>query len=169
MSGLTRVIALLLLPSTTAFAEEPAPIPLDVQQHMRAMVGAWTFSGRQGERTFSGEEAISLTESGDTLVQKGFFDLGGGKKEHYAIFSGWDGSKKTVLVHGFTTDGVVWEGEWKSVDGATWSGTASGQPATFEVNETTMRYEDAGDGTPWVTEFRRVAQENSEPASPERR
>jgi hypothetical protein len=35
---------------------------------------------------------------------------------------------------------------------------SSGGPAKFEVNKDTMRYEDSGDGTPWISEFTRSNQ-----------
>lgn len=155
MRVLPLVFAAALLLTQTCTAQDSNPIPLEVRDHMGSMVGDWTFRGHQGERTFSGQEEVRLVNDGTALLQEGFFDLGGGAKEHYVILSGWDGTLRTVLVVGFTTDGVAWEGEWKSLDGAKWIGTASGGPATFEVGEETMRYEDAGDGTPWVSEFSR--------------
>lgn len=146
-------IAALLLSISPAVAQETTPVPDEVKKHMRSMVGAWTFSGSQGDRTFSGEEEITLTSNETALLQVGFFQLDGGKKEYYSIFSGWDGQQETVLVRGFTTMGATWTGEWKTLDDGTWIGTASGGLASFEVNAETMRYEDSGDGTPWVSEF----------------
>ena len=58
-------------------------------------------------------------------------------------------------MRGFTSDGVSWAGEWKSLSNGKWTGTASGGRATFEVKQDSMRYEDAGDGTPWISEFTR--------------
>lgn len=122
---------------------------------MESMVGSWTFKGTQGARTFSGAETIQLVNNKTTLLQQGYFDLTDGTKEHYVILSGWDGSKNTVLVRGFTTDGFTWAGEWKQLKDGKWKGTASGGLAQFEVKKDTMRYEDAGDGTPWISEFKR--------------
>ena len=126
---------------------------------MERMVGSWTFQGHQGNRKFSGEETIRLTNNNTALIQEGFFELKNGKKEHYVILSGWDGSKKSVVVRGFTSDGLSWPGEWKKLSNGTWHGTASGGAARFEVKKDSMRYEDAGDGTPWISEFKRRQKE----------
>jgi hypothetical protein len=93
------------------------------------------------------------------LLQEGYFDLKDGTKEHYVILSGWDGSSNSVPVRGFTTDGISWTGEWKTLKDGTWKGTASGGPAEFRVAKNTMRYEDSGDGTPWISEFTRSSKE----------
>ena len=66
-----------------------------------------------------------------------------------------DGSKETVHVRGFTSDGYSWTGEWKKLSKGKWEGTASGKPATFELKGDSMRYEDSTDGTPWLSEFSR--------------
>ncbi|MEN0110784.1 MAG: hypothetical protein AAF805_08675 [Planctomycetota bacterium] len=155
MRVLPLVFAAALLLTRACAAEDSIPIPVEVRDHMGSMVGDWTFRGHEGERTFSGEEKVRLVNNGTALVQEGFFDLGDGAKEHYVILSGWDGTLRTVLVVGFSTEGHAWEGEWTSLDGTKWIGTASGEPATFEVGEETMRYEDTGAGTPWVSEFSR--------------
>ena len=89
------------------------------------------------------------------MIQEGYFDLKDGKKEHYVILSGWDGNRKTVLVRGFTSDGVTWVGEWRKLKNGKWQGSASGEPATFEVKDDWMRYEDRGNGSPWISEFTR--------------
>lgn len=138
-----------------ASSQELTKIPSQVRKHMESMVGAWTFKGTQGKRQFSGAETIRLTNNNTALLQEGYFDLTDGEKEHYVIISGWDGSRNTVLVRGFTTDGVSWAGEWKKLNDGMWEGTASGGPAKFEVKKDTMRYEDSGDGTPWISEFSR--------------
>ncbi|MEO1618297.1 MAG: hypothetical protein AAFV88_20770 [Planctomycetota bacterium] len=154
-----RQIALMI--ATTALflsptaAQDPTKIPPQIQKHMESMVGSWTFEGRQGDRKFFGQETVRLTNNKTALLQEGYFDLGGGEKEHYVILSGWDGSAKTVFVRGFTTDGISWTGEWKKLKDGKWLGTASGGRAEFEVKKNTMRYEDAGDGTPWISEFTR--------------
>jgi hypothetical protein len=144
MQRVPLVILALLMLLSPASAQELAKIPLQVQKHMESMVGSWTFKGTQGDRKFSGAETIRLTNNKTALLQEGFFDLTDGTKEHYIILSGWDGSKKTVLVRGFTTDGVTWAGEWKNLKDGKWQGTASGGPAKFEVSKDTMRYEDSG-------------------------
>lgn len=142
----------------SVLAQEETPIPKTFQKQMDKMVGAWTFQGSEGSRKFSGAETIRLTNNKTALLQEGYFDLGGGKKEHYVILSGWDSSKKTMLVRGFTSDGYTWTGEWKELDQNKWIGSASGGKATFEVKAGSMRYEDAGDGTPWISEFTRKKQ-----------
>ncbi len=152
------IIALGLFNSSTS-AQEVSQIPAHVRKHMESMVGSWRFQGRQGTRTFSGAEKIRLINNKTALLQEGFFELTGGNKEHYVILSGWDGNKKSMLVRGFTTDGITWDGEWKTLKDGTWEGTASGGPAKFDVKKDTMRYEDSGDGTPWISEFKRVNQE----------
>ena len=152
-----RIIVLLLLSSSTS-AQEMSQAPPHVQEHMESMVGSWKFNGRQGARKFSGAEKIRLVNNKTALLQEGYFDLTDGGKEHYVILSGWDGSKNSMLVRGFTTDGITWDGEWKTLKGGKWEGTASGGPAKFEVNKDTMRYEDSGDGTPWISEFTRINQ-----------
>jgi hypothetical protein len=96
-----------------------------------------------------------LTNNKDALLQDGFFDLGGGKKEHDVVLSGWDGSRETVLVHGCTSGGYSWTGEWMKLNNRKSEGTASGGPATFELKGDWMRYEDSNDGTPWISEFSR--------------
>lgn len=145
--------ALICMSST--LAQEATPIPAAVKNHMQSMVGSWTFSGTEGDRKFSGAEVIRLTNGGTALLQEGHFDLGGAGKEHYVILSGWDGDKKLVSVRGFTSNGYTWVGQWKTLKDGTWSGTASGKPASFEVKKDTMRYEDAGEGKPWVSNFKR--------------
>lgn len=155
MKHLTTISLTLFMFLTPASAQELATIPSEVQKHMKNMVGSWTFKGTQGDRTFSGAEKIRLTNNKTALLQEGYFDLTDGNKEHYTILSGWDGAKKTVLVRGFTTDGVTWTGEWKKLKNGTWEGTASEGPAKFEVKKDTMRYEDSGEGTPWISEFSR--------------
>ena len=137
-------------------ADEVAKIPANVQKHMKGMVGSWTFKGTEGDRKFFGKETIRLTNNQTALLQEGYFDLGNGEKEHYVILSGWDGDKKTMVVRGFTTDGYTWSGEWKTLNGSKWIGTASGTKATFDVSANRMRYEDASNGTPWISEFTRV-------------
>lgn len=141
-----------------AAADEPTKIPADVKKHMKSMVGSWTFEGHQGDRTFKGEETVRVVSGGTALLQRGFFQLTDGGKEHYVILSGWDGDEKTVHVRGFTSHGISWSGEWKTVANGVWTGTASGGRATFEVKADTMRYEDAGEGTPWVSEFTRKSE-----------
>ena len=152
-------ILVLVLLNSPASAQELSKVPQDVQKHMESMVGSWTFKGTQGARRFSGAETIRLVNNKTALLQQGYFDLADGKKEHYVILSGWDGSKNTVLIRGFTTDGVTWAGEWKKLKDGKWEGTASGGLAQFEVKKDTMRYEDAGDGTPWISEFKRSNRE----------
>ena len=110
------LIALVILASSTS-AQELSQIPPRIQKHMQSMVGSWTFQGRQGARKFSGAEKIRLVNNKTALLQEGYFDLTDGHKEHYVILSGWDGSKKSMLVRGFTTDGVTWDGEWKKFEG----------------------------------------------------
>jgi hypothetical protein len=122
---------------------------------MESMVGSWTFKGTDGDRKFSGAETIRLTNNKTAILQEGYFDLVEGKKEHYVILSGWDGSKETVHVRGFTSDGYSWTGEWKKLSNGKWEGTASKKPATFELKGDSMRYEDSSDGTPWISEFSR--------------
>lgn len=149
------IIVVLILSSSTP-AQQMSQVPPQVQKHMESMVGSWTFNGRQGARKFSGAERIRLVNNKTALLQEGYFDLTDGKKEHYVILSGWDGTKNSVLVRGFTTDGITWDGEWKTLKGGKWEGSASGGPAKFEVKKDTMRYEDSGDGTPWISEFTRI-------------
>ncbi|MEM9351785.1 MAG: hypothetical protein AAGA92_02125 [Planctomycetota bacterium] len=151
----SMVLLLWLSALPAACAQELAKIPPAFQKHLEKMVGSWTFEGHEGARKFSGEETVRLINHKTVLVQEGFFDLGGGAKERYFIVSGWDGVKKTMLVRGFTSDGYTWSGEWKKLQDGRWEGTASGGVASFEVTEDAMRYEDANDGTPWVSEFRR--------------
>lgn len=122
---------------------------------MASMVGSWKFTGTEGDRKFSGEETIRLTNNKTAMLQEGYFDLGGGKKEHYVILSGWDGDRKTVLVRGFTSEGYSWTGEWRKLSNGKWEGTVAGGSATFEAKGDWLRYEDANDGTPWVSEFSR--------------
>lgn len=141
--------------SSCAADDDLATIPQHVQSHMQSMVGSWTFKGHQGDRKFAGEETIRLVNNDTALLQEGYFDLTNGEKEHYIILSGWDGDQNTVLVRGFTTDGITWAGEWKTIKDGTWHGTASDGPATFEVKRNSMRYEDAGEGTPWISNFTR--------------
>lgn len=150
------VISILLVCLSCVNGQDPTPIPEDIKQHMASMVGAWSFQGSQGDREFSGVETIRLVNNKTALIQEGYFDLGAGKKEHYVILSGWDGTKKTVVVRGFTSIGVSWTGEWKQLVDGKWKGTASGGAATFEVKENWMRYEDAGEGTPWISIFKRT-------------
>lgn len=150
----------LFLVAAPCDAQEMAPLPAPFKKQMESMEGSWTFEGTQGARTFSGEETIRLVNNGAALLQEGFFDLGDGNKEHYVILSGWDGTERSLLVRGFTSDGVTWTGVWKGLDDGVWKGTASGSPATFEVGEDSMRYEDSGDGTPWVSEFTRKQEES---------
>ena len=145
----------LLLNSPTS-AQELSKVPQHVQKHMESMVGSWTFKGTQGARKFSGAETIRLVNNNTALLQEGYFDLNDEMKEHYVILSGWDGSKNTVVVRGFTTDGITWAGEWKKLKDGQWEGTASGGPAKFKVKKDTMRYQDSGDGTPWISEFTRI-------------
>lgn len=153
MQRVSLVITAFVSIVSPAFAQEA--IPSRVQKHMASMVGRWTFKGTEGDRKFSGAEAIRLTSNKTALIQEGYFDLKDGKKEHYVILSGWDGNRKTVLVRGFTSDGVTWAGEWKKLSNGKWQGRASGGPATFEVKGDWMRYEDSGNGTPWISEFKR--------------
>ena len=155
MSRVTYVSLALVILSIPASAQDMSKIPTEIKQHMESMVGSWTFIGTQGKRTFSGEETIRLTNNNTALLQEGYFNLTDGTKEHYVILSGWDGSKKTVLVRGYTTEGLTWSGEWKRLKAGRWEGTASGGTAKFEVRPDTMRYEDAGDGIPWISEFSR--------------
>ncbi|MEL6105412.1 MAG: hypothetical protein AAFU85_05225 [Planctomycetota bacterium] len=149
------ILASALFCMSPALAQKDS-IPTEVKSHLQSMVGSWTFSGTEGERKFSGAEVIRLTNNGTALLQEGYFDLGGGGKEHYVILSGWDGEKETVRVRGFTSEGYTWVGEWKTLKDGTWSGTASGKRATFRVAKDSMRYEDASQGTAWVSEFKRV-------------
>ncbi|MEM7473807.1 MAG: hypothetical protein AAF483_02370 [Planctomycetota bacterium] len=139
------------------FSQEPTSIPKDVVAHMKSMVGAWTFEGVEGERKFSGEEKVRLTNNKTALLQQGFFNGEDGKKEHYVILSGWDGDKKTVLVRGFTSSGVTFAGEWKKLSMGKWEGSANGDYASFEVKKDTMRYvEQNGEKQTWVSEFKRM-------------
>lgn len=148
-------LPLLLAIAPTVRAQDDAPIPSEVKKLMRSMVGEWTFKGSEGDRPFAGEERIRVIHQGTALLQRGFFDLGDGKKEDYTILSGWDGEKKLMVVCGVTSEGVTWTGEWKQVRDGTWVGSASGTPATFKVNADSMRYEESGDGESWVSEFTR--------------
>ena len=155
-----HAICLLLLIASSLPAESSpalaAELPASVRQHMAKMVGQWSFEGVDGDRRFRGKEAIRLTSNGTALLQEGYFELPGGGKEHYVILSGWDASGKTVRVRGFTSDGYSWTGEWKTLNGSKWQGTASGNAASFAVEKDTMRYEDAGDGKPWISRFTRI-------------
>ena len=160
MLRVSLTITALFLFVSSLSAQEPASIPASVQKHMASMVGSWTFKGKAGDGKFSGEETIRLSSNKTALIQEGYFAAKrpGGKKEHYVILSGWDGGKKTVLVRGFTSDGITWTGEWKKVKNGKWVGTASGAPAKFEVKKDSMRYEDASSGKPgepWISEFTR--------------
>ncbi|HBE72441.1 MAG TPA: hypothetical protein DDW52_30265 [Planctomycetaceae bacterium] len=133
---------------------------------MEMMVGEWTFTGKEGDRAFSGRETIRRTNNGTAIIQEGYFDRGGGKKEHYVILSGWDGDQKKVLVRGFTSEGFSWVGSWTKLQDHTWIGTASENQATFEVKRNSMRYEESGEGTPWLSEFKRVRKAPAQKASP---
>lgn len=138
-----------------ASADDLAPLPLKFKVHMETMVGSWNFTGHEGDRTFEGEETITLANGGTALLQQGFFQLDDGNREHYVILSGWDGERKTMLVRGFTNEGYTWTGTWDTLQNNVWTGTAEGGKATFEVKPNSMRYEDAANDDPWVSEFTR--------------
>jgi len=121
------------------------------------MVGTWVFTGSEGDRQFSGKESIRVVNNGTALLQEGHFDLNDGKKEHYVILSGWDGEKKTMIVRGFTSLGVTFTGEWKTVKKGAFVGKAEGKPAKFEVSNQTMVYEE--DGGEWISKFERTKNE----------
>lgn len=155
-----HAVCLLLLVASSVAAETSAvptaEFPVEIRRHMEKMAGQWSFEGVDGERKFQGKETIRLTSNGTALLQEGYFELPGGGKEHYVILSGWDASSKTMRVRGFTSDGYSWTGEWKSLSGGKWQGTASGNAAFFAVEKDTMRYEDAGDGKRWISRFTRI-------------
>jgi hypothetical protein len=129
-------------------------IPDAFKKQMTRMVGAWVFSGNEGDWRFSGKESVRIVNDGTALLQEGYFDLDDGKKEHYVILSGWDGEKKTMLVRGFTSLGNTFVGEWKTVKNGAFVGNAQGKPAKFGVSDQTMTYEE--DGGKWISKFERV-------------
>lgn len=145
-----------LMTATERLPAAVAEPPVELRQHMAKMVGQWSFEGVDGDRKFQGKESIRVTSNGTALLQEGHFELPGGGKEHYVILSGWDAASKSVKVRGFTSEGYSWTGEWKTLGEGTWRGTASGKPASFSVRQNSMRYEDAGDGKPWISRFTRL-------------
>ena len=152
MLRLCLMLAVLALNSPDVVSADTIPEPF--AQQMKRMVGSWVFAGKEGDRQFSGQEKIRLVNNKTALLQEGFFDLGGGKKEHYVILSGWDGEKKTMRVRGFTSEGATWVGEWKTIKKSTLIGVASGRPAKFVVGAETMKYEE--DGGKWISNFERT-------------
>lgn len=140
-------------PRYTNAVTDSLRIPEDFSLQMKRMVGSWVFSGNEGDRKFTGHESIRIINNGSALLQEGYFDLGGGEKQHYVILSGWDAEKKALVVNGFTSDGYAFNGKWKSVSGSSFVGTANGRPAKFTVGKEAMRYEE--DGGKWVSSFER--------------
>lgn len=96
MNKTLLTVASLLIVHAPIVAQETTSIPGDVKGHMKSMVGSWTFQGKDGDRKFSGQETIRLASNGTALLQEGYYDLGGGKKEHYVILSGWNGDSKLL-------------------------------------------------------------------------
>ncbi len=150
----TCIVVALVWSCPSAFGDENSTIPAPFQQHMKSMVGSWYFNGKEGDHSFSGEEQIRIVNGGTALLQEGYFDVGGGKKDHYVILSGWNAETKEMLVRGFTSQGVTWSGAWKTLKDNTWIGTASGAAARFVVSEKTMRYEE-NEGRKWISRFER--------------
>lgn len=135
-------------------ANDGNSLPDAFRVQMQKMEGSWAFTGKDGDRQFSGKETIRIVNGGTALLQEGYFDLDDGEKEHYVILSGWDGDKQKLLVRGFTSSGVTFQGEWGSVKGNALIGSAQGKPARFGVSEQTMRYEE--DNGKWISKFERV-------------
>ncbi|MEM6472291.1 MAG: hypothetical protein AAF802_22205 [Planctomycetota bacterium] len=148
------MLASVFLACCVVSAESPA-IPTEVKAQMLRMIGDWTFEGKDGDRGFSGEETVRMINAGTALLQQGFFDLGEGEKERYTILSCWDEEKKLMRVLGGTSEGITWDGDWKTVEGEKWIGTASGKPASFSVKKDSMRYEESGEGPKWISNFTR--------------
>lgn len=154
MIRLSLVLIIFALVCPNAVADESTSIPAPFVKQLKRMVGSWVFTGHEGDRRFSGEEKIRLVNNNTALLQEGFFNVGGGEKEHYVILSGWDGEKKKMFVRGFTSDGVTWVGEWKKIKDDALVGAASGRPAEFVVSNQTMKYEE--DGGKWISKFERT-------------
>ena len=159
MRKIALALAAFLIFLSPASAQEKGAIPQNMKDQMKRMVGSWKFTGKDGERLFAGAEKIRLTNGGTAIVQEGYFNLGGEKKEHYVILSGWDGRQKTIHVRAFTSQGYTWTGQWKKLTDGKWEGTADGGSATLEVNNDSMRYEDTSKSAPWISNFTRVPAE----------
>lgn len=153
---LFRAIAVLSLLafSHSCVAADSAHPPAAIAKQLERMVGSWAFAGSEGDRHFSGREKIRLTNDGNALLQEGYFELEDGKKEHYVILSGWDSDRGALIVHGFTSTGQTFEGDWKAVKDSALHGSANGRPAAFRVNDKTMTYEE--DGGKWISKFERI-------------
>lgn len=150
-------LSIIFLTYHPAAAEENATVPKEFVLKMKSMVGSWVFNGKEGDRKFSGREKIQLVNNETALLQMGYFDLGEGEKEHYTILSGWDPDKKSLVVNGYTSESYAFSGEWKSVNGNGFIGTANGKPATFTIHKETMEYNE--DGGSWVMNFKRTEQQ----------
>lgn len=164
MQRVPLVIAFLCCFHSLASAQKELTIPVGVQKHMEKMVGFWTFEGSTGDKKFTGQETIRLTNEKTAMIQEGVIQWPD-KKEHYTILTGWDGSKKTTLVRAFTSEGVSWAGEWKTLKNGSWEGSASDEPATFSLKGDTMRYEDVSTGdSGWKAVYTRKAKKPTYPA-----
>lgn len=148
----TLVLLVFSLSSHNVFAEDA--IPDTFRNQMKRMVGSWVFTGKDGDRELTGKESIRMVNNGTAILQEGYFDLDGGKKEHYVILSGWDGEKKTILVRGFTSLGTSFAGVWSKVENDAFVGEAQGKPASFKVSKQTMIYQE--DGGKWTMKFERL-------------
>ena len=171
------VAVVVLVCSTTAFAEDEAKIPEDLAKVLKFYVGNWTLEGNVGDAPLKGRAVFRMPPSEHCILATVSYRCKG-ERSTFSLVSGWDSSTGWATEQGVDASGEVYTLKWRKVSEtieegelvATSHGQAVSQKTRLErkgdntVVVSCTERKTGGEAQPDVTfVYHRVTEENRKP------